>query len=174
MKPNSVWRTIWPVFFIWSLLAGQTNGVSESARQDLKGFDSTFVRAEEASRMIEKGKLFMRDHDTDTARKFLEKAILLDKSNPEARYWLGCLEKEAGRHHLAVDHLELVYRENPVRDSLCILLAESYLALGECALARTWFEREKKHSPDFRGKTALESKIKDCLKRIPVRDGGKK
>lgn len=174
LKLNRVWLCIWPVLFCWPLLAGQTGMVSESTRKDLKGFDSTFVQSEEASRLIEKGKLFMRDHDTDAARGLFEKALLLDKSSLEGRYWLGCLEKEVGRHHLAVDHLELVYRENPGRDSLCILLAESYLDLGECADARIWLDREKNRKPGFTGKSALERRIKDCLKRTAVRDGGKK
>ncbi|MCE5270643.1 tetratricopeptide repeat protein [bacterium] len=158
----------------WSLLAARPDPLSEQTRQDYKGFDSSLVRVEEAKRLVAQGLVFFQDQELDHARALFEKALTLDKSCIEARYRLGCLEREAGRFHLAVDHLEQVYTVTPARDSLCFLLAESYLKLGECETAGVWLDRQNKRDNSIPAAAALKRKISDCKKRNSVDHGRKK
>jgi len=174
LKRKLFWPAAALLFLGWSLLAAQPDPVSEQTRRDFEGFDSSLVRAEESKRLVERGLLFMQDHELDRARSLFEKALSLDKSNVEAWFRLGCLEKEAGRLYLAVDHLEKVYTLTPERDSLCFLLAESCLKLGECETAGVWLDRQNQRDSSIPAAVALKRKIADCIKRNSVKNGRKK
>lgn len=137
----------------------------DGAEQDLKGFDRRTVDAEKARRAMALGLRFFHDKAYDMARREFAAAYELDRGLIEARYRLGVLEKTVGRYNLAVEHLEVVYRTQPSRDSLGLMLAESWLGLAECEKAAHWLEVQSGNKKDRVNLGPLKRKIRECRER---------
>jgi tetratricopeptide (TPR) repeat protein len=114
-----------------------------------------------AGRHIELGKRLFAENFLPQARRELEQAVELQPGYPDARYVLGRVAAQEGKHAEAVGHLKKALELSPWYQAAALALAREELALGNVAAAKElWDQYGVEGRPDLRPGWAA---VKDAL-----------
>lgn len=138
---------------------------AEDENKNVKGFDQDIVRREKALTALRRGKAYLEDKSYRQARREFTEALKLNVDLNEARFGLGLVENGSGNHKLALQHFLAVYERDPKIENICLEIARTELALGECSEARSWLERQIEREGKSKETAKLDKEIAGCLRR---------
>lgn len=104
-----------------------------------------------AGRHIELGKRLFAENFLPQARRELEAAVALQPGYPDARFVLGRVASQQGRHEEAVGHLKKALELSPWYQAAALALAREELHLGNVSAAKElWDQYGVEGRPDLR------------------------